>query len=425
MEQRITAKNGVDIYYYKQPNTHSICISLYVKSGVLYERGSAGITHFLEHLHFRKLGGRTQKELYYELESIGADLNAATYKEFMQFTLNASPKYFQRLTSIAAGLLGALEADAKDFTAEKRVVLSEIREDDQRNDVDFLSNKFIFKGTNLENPILGYLPSVTALTLDMLKEEKEKIFTKGNIFYYVTGNFSDDDILKLKEVIEKINMENRPSVKKDNIATVPDGFKNRSSFVRVSSRKFSMHDVKISFDVDFNKIGRRELIYLDSILSDGLCSLLREEMIEKKGLIYSFTSAIEQYSNIGIYYFNFSVYKSKICDTVKSFIYVLNKVKEGLSDMDLNTTRVFKTDNILEILDTPEELNNTFAYENHILGNNYKDIMELADCYRHITKEQLLDTARDIFTSDNVMLFSLGDKKGVSSLKLNKLLSQL
>lgn len=48
----------------------------------------------LEHLHFRKLGRRTQKVLYYELESIGANFGASTFKEFAQFYFTVSPKYF-------------------------------------------------------------------------------------------------------------------------------------------------------------------------------------------------------------------------------------------------------------------------------------------------------------------------------------------
>jgi predicted Zn-dependent peptidase len=64
MEQRILTSNGVNLYYYRQPNTHSICISLYVRAGALYENRNNGITHFLEHMHFRNLGGKKQKQFY-------------------------------------------------------------------------------------------------------------------------------------------------------------------------------------------------------------------------------------------------------------------------------------------------------------------------------------------------------------------------
>ncbi len=425
MEHKTVASNGIDIYYYKQPNTHSICISLYVKTGTLYEDRNPGITHFLEHLHFRKLGGRTQKELYYQLESVGGYFGASTYKEFMQFYLTSNPRYFGDLAKIASDLLGGLEADSKDFAAEKRLVLSEIREDNQKNDVDYLSNKYIWKDTNLQNPVLGTISSVKTFTLDMLKAEKEKSFTRHNMFFYVTGNFSDTDISTLSKEVGCHSLEGRENTKNDNMAQTPDCFMNRNAFVKMSQRKYLMHDAKISFDVDFSKVNRQELIYLDSILSNGLCSLLRAEIIEKKGLIYSFSSTIEEYNNIGVYYFKFEVQKSKLYETVKSFISVFNQVKKGLSEADIATARVFKTDNQIEMLDYPESLNWTFAYENHILSNNFRDTGELADKYRGIRKEQLVRIANEMFATNNMTFVDIGHNRGLSENRLHEILLEL
>lgn len=418
MEKSITASNGVNIYYYMQPNTHSVCLSLYVKAGTLYENTAPGITHFLEHLHFRRLGGRSQNELYYQLESIGGYLGACTYKEFLRFYLTASPRYFSQLVKIASDLLGELEAGIKDFSAEKRLILSEIREDNQYNDIDFVSGKYIWKGTNLENPVLGTASSLRSLTLQALKDEKEKTFTKKNMFFYVTGNFLNDDILSLKKEVERYNLESRSGTENNNVAKVPENFKSRDAFVKLSNRKYLMHDIKISFDIDFSKISRRELLYLDSILADGLCSLIRADIIEKKGLIYSFSSSIEQYSNIGVYSFTFQVHKSKLYEAVKGFVTVLNSVKKEISEKDMQTTRVFKTDNQMTLLDDPDDLNWTFAYENHILNNNYSDIDSLAHANRGISKEHLMKAANEILLTDNVMLIGIGNKKGLSETKL-------
>lgn len=425
MEQKATCSNGMNIYYYKQPHTHSICISLYIKAGKLYEKEDSGITHFLEHLHFRKLGGRTQKELYFQLESIGGYFGASTYKEFVMFYLTSSPRYFCDLAKIASDLLGELEADNKDVSAEKRLISSEIREDNQKNDIDYVSNKYIWANTNLQNPVLGNISSIKALTLPMLRDEKANTFTKQNMFFYVTGNFEDTDISGLINEVERYDLNDRPDTSNNNIAEEPYGFKNRNAFVKMSQRKYFMHDVKISFDIDFSSISRSDLIYLDSILSDGLCSLLRTEIIEKKGLIYSFSSTIEQYANIGVYYFKFEAHKSKLYDTVKSFISVFNEAKKSISEADMSATRVFKTDNQMELLDDPENLNWLLAYENHILNNKYSDLSELADSYRHIGKEQLVKAANEIFLPDNVLLMSIGNKKGLSENKLHQILLEL
>jgi predicted Zn-dependent peptidase len=425
MEKKKTASNGIDIFYYKQPNTHSICISLYVKSGVLYEKKNFGITHFLEHIHFRRLGNKNQKELYYQLESIGGYFGACTAKEFVQFYFTSSPKYFAELASIASDLLGEVEANSKEFSAEKRIILSEIREDNQGNDVDFLANKFIWKDTNLENPVLGSISSVKGITLEDLKAEKEKTFTKNNIFFYVTGNFGENDIDTLAKEVERYNLDSRSDKENDNMAKVPDNFMRRDAFVKLSNRKFFMHDVKLSFDVDFSRISRIEMIYLDSILTDGLCSLIRADLIEKKGLVYSFSSTIEEYSNIGVYSFSFEVYKSKLYEAVKSFVEVFKAAKQEISEKDMQATRVFKTDNQMGLLDDPEGLNWQFAYQNHILNNEYKDITSLAEGYRKIKKDRLVEIANEIFKKDNAIIVSIGNKKGLKEEKLRDILLEL
>lgn len=392
---------------------------------MLYEEDNFGITHFLEHIHFRRLGNRTQKELYYQIESIGGYFGACTAKEFIQFYFTASPKYFSELATIASDLLGEVEANSKEFNAEKRIILSEIREDNQGNDVDFLANKFIWKDTNLQNPVLGSIASVKGITLEDIRNEKEKIFTRNNIFYYVTGNFCDEDILTLSKEVERYSLDSRTDRENGNIAKIPENFMNRDAFVKLSQRKYFMHDVKISFDVDFTKVSRLEMIYLDSILTDGLCSLIRAELIEKKGLTYSFSSTIEEYSNIGIYSFNFEVYKSKLYEAVESFVSVFKGVKKEISEKDMQATRVFKTDNQMGMLDDPEGLNWTFAYQNHIINNKYSDISSLAEEYRQIAKERLVEISNQIFTRNNVVLVSIGNKKGLSEEKLHGILAEL
>ncbi len=425
MEKKITSSNGVDIFYYKQPNTHSICISLYVKAGVLYEEENFGITHFLEHIHFRRLGNKNQRELYYQIESIGGYFGACTAKEFVQFYFTSSPKYFAELAAIASDLLGEVEVNLKEFNAEKRIILSEIREDNQGNDVDFLANKFIWKETNLENPVLGSIASVKGITLEDIKTEKEKVFTKSNIFFYVTGNFGDDDINTLVNEVERYKLDSRDDKENDNMAKVPENFMQRDALVKLSHRKFFMHDVKLSFDVDFTKVSRIDMIYLDSILTDGLCSLIRADLIEKKGLVYSFASIIEEYSNIGVYSFSLEVYKSKLYEAVESFVEVFKAAKKEISEKDMQATRVFKTDNQMGLLDDPEGLNWQFAYQNHILNNKYKDIASLAEDYREIKKERLVEIANEIFKKDNVVLVSIGNKKGLKEEKLRDILSEL
>ena len=53
-EKLTVTKNGVEIYDYKNPASHSFFISLFVRAGSMHERES-GITHLLEHAAIRNV----------------------------------------------------------------------------------------------------------------------------------------------------------------------------------------------------------------------------------------------------------------------------------------------------------------------------------------------------------------------------------
>lgn len=86
--------NGIKTIYYPIQQTHSITIGLYIKVGSRYENSSNnGITHLLEHLHFRRLGVLTQEEIYHNMESLGSTLRAATHKDFVRYHMKVRPKH--------------------------------------------------------------------------------------------------------------------------------------------------------------------------------------------------------------------------------------------------------------------------------------------------------------------------------------------
>ena len=69
--QIIKLSNGLTFIYYPISNAQSVEIGLYVKAGSRYEtKSNNGITHLLEHMHFRQLGNMSQEEIYKQTECI-------------------------------------------------------------------------------------------------------------------------------------------------------------------------------------------------------------------------------------------------------------------------------------------------------------------------------------------------------------------
>ena len=66
MEKKITAKNGIEIYSYKNPSLNCFYISIFLRAGSMYEsERDAGITHFLEHIAIRNVNARMGSTLFF------------------------------------------------------------------------------------------------------------------------------------------------------------------------------------------------------------------------------------------------------------------------------------------------------------------------------------------------------------------------
>jgi predicted Zn-dependent peptidase len=81
--------------------------------------------------------------------------------------------------------------------------------------------------------------------------------------------------------------------------------------------------------------------------------------------------------------------------------------------------------NEMQLLDSPDDLNWVFAYENHIIENKYADISSIVAAYQQTTAEQLVKTANKIFSPNNALIVSIGNKKGLSETKLHETLLQI
>lgn len=147
--------NVIKVFYIALPNTHSISIGLYIKVGSMYENHSNnGITHLLEHLHFRRLGNMNQDQLYTKMESIGSTLRAATYKDFVRFYMKIRPKFLKESVSIFQELLSYYEWEEEDLEKEKEVVLCQLEEKNSYISIEPFVQKTVWKDSSLSLPII-------------------------------------------------------------------------------------------------------------------------------------------------------------------------------------------------------------------------------------------------------------------------------
>lgn len=418
-EEKITAKNGVDIFYYKNPNIHGFYISLFMRAGSMHEEIS-GITHFLEHAAIRNVGVLMGGELYSTLDRYGMDFNASTFSEMVQFYITGASANFDRASEIISRLLSPIILSADDIRAERDRIKAEIRESDDRTSLSTFSYNIVYENTTLARTITGTLGGVNGITKTRLEEYRRSVQTAENIFFYVTGNFTDENLSHLAGLIEGYDLEKGEM--RENIAPVCKNFGKRDGKVHIKNADFTM--LRFTFDMDMSSMTVAESDLLYDMLLGGYNSRLFIEMSEKRGLFYDISGSSDRYSNIGALVFSFEVRSGSVADAVRAVVDILRELKEKLPT-EAEMMRADYVDNAGLLYDDPRELNFVFAYDNHIMSAGYSSIEERAERYKAVTPERIRDLARQIFRPENLTLALKGNKKKIDIEALESIIKRL
>ena len=420
-EQKRIAKNGIPLYSMTNPHSHGVYISMFLKSGVMYEgEDECGITHFLEHVAIRNVNALMDGRLYHQLDEYGMDFNAATYNEMVQFYVSGNTSTFRRGADIITALLSPILLPREELEAERNRIKAEIREADEATSLAALANAAVWDKTSLSRPITGTLGDVSRITAKRLESYRRRVCTKDNIFFYVTGNASDDDLSYLLERIGECSVGNgeTDAAVHDNVAPVPHGFGKRPPEVKIKNADFTK--IRYSFDVDMTKVSAVELDLLYELVLGGYSSDFFIELSEKGGLFYDLGGAVERYGNIGEFYFSYELKQSKLCEAAEKTMALLERYGRELPTE--RALRAVYVDNAYMLYDDSRDLNFTFGYDNHVLGLGYGGIEDRRRAYASVTPERMCEVAREVFRPENMTVAVKCNKKKTDAERLNAIL---
>ena len=413
-ETTVYTKNGVAIYGYKNPSLHSFYISLFIKAGSMYEEErESGITHFLEHSIIRNVNSQMQGQLYRQLDIHGVEFNASTYSEMVQLYAYGASESFSFAADIFSLALSPIVLSGDDIAAERDRIKAEIREADDRTSLATFTQGIVHEGTSLSRPILGTLGSVSRITASKLEKYRRRVIGKDNIFFYVTGSYTDEDIAYLSELVGKAELYCGEA--RNNVAPVADRFFRRDGAVHLKNADFTM--LRFNFDMDMSRLSLPATDLLYDLLLSGYNSRLFIEMSERRGLFYDLNGAVERYKNIGSFTFSYELRPDAVYTATEITLSILGELCTRLLTEE-ECMKAGYVKNAYMLYDDPRELNFTFAYDNHILDNGYLSLSDRADRYRAVTPELLRSTAREIFTRDNLTLTVKGNKRKIDTERL-------
>src|ERR1700744_2787084 len=118
--------NGLDVVAGRNPDSNSVALGLFVKTGSRDEAPSVnGVSHFLEHMMFKGSSKYTWEDVNRIFDELGAKYNAFTSQEMTAYYANVLPEFTERAVEHLSHLLRPA-IRVEDFTTEKKVILEEI-----------------------------------------------------------------------------------------------------------------------------------------------------------------------------------------------------------------------------------------------------------------------------------------------------------
>lgn len=222
---------------YERENGHKIVlahkdgglvnISSWVKTGSINENDeNNGISHFLEHLMFK--GTHKHKAGYFDrtLESKGAIVNAATWKDytFYYVTLPKGPDgtYFKEAIELHADMMldpvipedeigpaFKLGDDKVSQKRERHVVIEEIRmrQDQPWTKIYNSTNKNMYTNHPYKRDVIGFPETIASIPRETILEYYRTHYTPNNITTIIVGDFDHEEIVK--KVCEEFDFKGR------------------------------------------------------------------------------------------------------------------------------------------------------------------------------------------------------------------------
>jgi predicted Zn-dependent peptidase len=278
-------------------DVRSLAIGFFVGTGSASEPANRqGMSHFLEHVLFKRTQRRSAVAIAQLMDSLGGDVDAFTTKEYTGFYAHTLDALFPKAFDLLADVVFASTFNAEDVSTERGVILEEIGEANDNPD-DLAHETFVrsfWRGHSLGAPILGTAKTVRGITPGDLRRYHRISFTPGNLIVSVAGH------VRLSEVLREVERFQRLSTTRE-VQRRPGA----SGLARPAARQHAVLQSRPSLAQAHLCLGmeapavtsnrRFAANLVDLVLGAGMSSRLFQQVREKRGLAYSITSSLSAY----------------------------------------------------------------------------------------------------------------------------------
>lgn len=283
------------------PDSECAALSIHIPAGSRDEDGlPAGLAHFVEHMVFKGTARRSARELSFDIENAGGQINACTSEDQTVYEGRGEAELLPVLADVLCDMVWHATFPESEIGLEREVIGEEItmyRETPSDHIGDLISAA-LWGDHPLGHPISGSLESISLIDRNALLEFRQRHHFRSDMVIAAAGPFSLDEV-------SSVIMPHLPGSFRDGLPPLPfhrdlQALRNLSDLRETDQLQLSLAWHAPGRHAE----SRHALRLLSLMLGETASSRLFLELREERGLCYQISSDVSLFHETGAFEIN-------------------------------------------------------------------------------------------------------------------------
>ncbi len=290
--------NGPRLAVATVADSECAALSIYIPAGSRDEAGlPTGLAHFVEHMVFKGTLRRSARDLSFEIENAGGQINACTSEDQTVYEGRGEADLMPVLADVISDMVWHATFPEAEIGLEREVIGEEItmyRESPADHIGDLISNA-LWGDHPLGQPISGSVESIAEIDRDILLAFRDLHHFRKDVVIAASGPFTVDEVMSML------------------LPHLPGEFHEVEKSVRFDREALSVREIRDERETDQLQLAlawhtpgrhaesRHALRLLSTMLGETASSRLFLELREERGLCYQISSDVTFFDETGAF----------------------------------------------------------------------------------------------------------------------------
>jgi predicted Zn-dependent peptidase len=273
-------------------------LSIYIPAGSRDESDvPAGLAHFVEHMVFKGTASRTARDLSFEIENAGGQLNACTSEDQTVYEGRGEADLMPLLADILCDMVWRPTFPESEIELEREVIGEEITmyKEAPADHIGDLISKALWGEHPLGHPISGSLESIAGIDRGTLVDFMNRHHFREDVVIAAAGPFTADEILAMLA-------PHLPARFHPGETPLPFDRKPAKPATVTDERETDQLQLALAWHTPGRHAeSRHALRLLSTMLGETASSRLFLELREERGLCYQISSDVTFFDETGAF----------------------------------------------------------------------------------------------------------------------------